>query len=543
MAKSSIHFAKASSGGTKHNDRTQFPEPDYLLPEKYRLENEVDFSAEEAEQKIKDLYATTKENYEKIKGQRLQATSYRWEAVINLNKNHTLEDVQRLTKAIEKETGFTSVQIAIHRDEGHIENDTPIYNLHAHITFFTLDKDTGEQLYRKAIKASDRRKIENEILEQNPSISKGEPKSRERKAFNKLVDEAIKEKGLKVFDKERLSKLQDLTAEVLQMERGKKGSTAQRLEHKQLRAVKQAEQKQLAKVKDLTALNNKLREQLKQADLDRETKKAKFRELEQLNRELKQQIKNKDLTITELQEKLKAPQITDKKEIEIPKQPKLKRTKKEVVTKESLLKKETETQEFYTIESGQKLKESYKQIKNKLIEARETILKQKATIYTQKELIERLRANISDLEHKVRELENELKGYRGKDRQSKRRDVATARKSLKSAESELSSLISTERSEIEAEEIELSIMQLAGLEEPKPEQGKPIEPELLEKYPELFIYRTMENLKEQVPELWQETQNPHFKNMYEIKRASILSKNESENTQENSYDNDDFPAL
>jgi len=181
MAKASINFAKASSGGLKHNDRTEAKEPEYLLPAEYRLQNEVDRSAGEASKMISDLYQEARENYRQKFGQKLQAKSYTWEAVVNLNKEHTLEDVQRLVKEIEKETGFTGVQIAIHRDEGRVERGTPIYNLHAHITFFTLDRQTGEQLYRKQ------------------------------------VTEKQKERGIQPMNRERLSKLQDLTAQVLKM--------------------------------------------------------------------------------------------------------------------------------------------------------------------------------------------------------------------------------------------------------------------------------------------------------------------------------------
>lgn len=164
MAKASIHLAKAAKGGLKHNDRSESREPDYLLPAEFRLQNEVDRSATEAEQMIKDLYQEAKENYAKERGQKLQAKSYVWEAVVNLNKEHTLDDVQRLAKAIEKETGFTSVQVAIHRDEGHInERGVPQYNLHAHLTFFTLDRQTGKQLMRRDITPSQRKELESEI--------------------------------------------------------------------------------------------------------------------------------------------------------------------------------------------------------------------------------------------------------------------------------------------------------------------------------------------------------------------------------------------
>jgi hypothetical protein len=262
MAKASINFAKASPGGLKHNDRTEEKEPEYLLPVEHRLKNEVDRSAVEAAKMISELYQEARENYRQKFGQKLQAKSYVWEAVVNLNKEHTLEDVQRLTKAIEKETGFTGVQIAIHRDEGHInERGVPQHNLHAHITFFTLDRQTGEQLYRKQ------------------------------------VTQKQKERGIQPMNRERLSKLQDLTAQVLKMERGKRGSKAVRLDHK---AYKEVKRQELAKVKDLTAEIKELRAELKANGANRED----YARLEAENKRLKEQIKAKDLTIEDLKQEI-----------------------------------------------------------------------------------------------------------------------------------------------------------------------------------------------------------------------------------------------
>ena len=289
MAKASIHLARAAKGGLKHNDRSEDREPDYLLPAEYRLQNEVDRSATEAEQLLKELYAEAKENYAKERGQKLQAKSYTWEAVVNLNKEHTLEDVQRLVKEIEKETGFTGVQIAIHRDEGHInERGVPQYNLHAHITFFTLDRQTGKQLMRRDITPSQRRELEQEIKDKYPDIGEKSLKAEVKK---------LKQERYKLFDRARLSKLQDLTAEVLGMERGKQGSKAIRMEHKQ---YKEAKRQELAKVKDLKQEIADLRQELKANGANRED----YARLEAENKQLKEKIKAKDLTIEELKEQI-----------------------------------------------------------------------------------------------------------------------------------------------------------------------------------------------------------------------------------------------
>ena len=256
MAKASINFQKYIKGGVFHNDRSK--SPDYLLPVEYRLQNEVDRSAVDAQKLIADLYQEAKKNYRQKFGQKLQAKTYIWEAVVNLNKEHRLADVQRLVKEIEKETGFTSVQIAIHRDEGRIERGVPIRNFHAHITFFTLCRSSGEQLYRRQ------------------------------------VTNRQKERGLKPMNRSRLSKLQDLTAEVLGMERGKRGSTAKRLNHKQYK------QQAKANKADLKAGVRAIREKLKQAHANR----AQYAQLEARQKELLRMIEAQSLTIDHLRDEL-----------------------------------------------------------------------------------------------------------------------------------------------------------------------------------------------------------------------------------------------
>lgn len=289
MAKASIHLARAVKGCFKHNDRSTKKEPGYLLPKEYRLQNEVDRSAAAAEQLLKDLYSEAKENYANERGQKLQAKSYVWEAVVNLNKEHTLEDVQRLTKEIEKETGFTAVQIAIHRDEGYInERGIVQYNLHAHITFFTLDRQSGKQLMRRDITPSQRKKLEQEIKEMYPNIGEKSLKEEVKK---------LKQERYKLFDRARLSKLQDLTANVLNMQRGKKGSKAVRLEHKQYREAKKQE---LAKIKDINEENRRIREILKELQAKREH----YAFLEQKIAQLREEARAKELTIEELKKQL-----------------------------------------------------------------------------------------------------------------------------------------------------------------------------------------------------------------------------------------------
>lgn len=293
MAISSINFAKSSGGSFAHNDRTI--SPDYLLPVEHCLENECDRSAVEAQKMLEDLFENAKENYSKTYGQKFQTKfeNAHWEAVINLNKEHTIKDVERLVREIEKETGFTAVQISIHRDEGRLNEKTghPIYNLHAHVNFSTLDKETGRQLYRRSISNSEREKIRKE---------------------NGIPDgEKIPKHLTAVMDKAKLSKLQDITARELGMERGERGSTKVRLGHKQYRATEQEKEKLLEKIEELQKENAELKynfrdmqKQITALDAPTEDKK----ELHRLNTEInKMKIEGttKDLKISELEAKMR----------------------------------------------------------------------------------------------------------------------------------------------------------------------------------------------------------------------------------------------
>ena len=256
MAKSSINILK-NCAGFSHNDRSEKKQPEYFLPVEFRKENEFDRNGIEA-QKLLDTYIKeAKENYKKETGQKFQGRVLNFEAVVNLNQNHTMEDLKKLNENIEKEFKFRAVQTAIHRDEGHIKDGRPIYNYHAHIVFCNLDKN-GKTL-------------------------------------------------LKNMTKSDLSKLQDLVSDNLQMERGKpaKETGAKHKHHTVYRAEKEKEhlenenkslKMELVKAKELQELNKELREELKQAAATRED----YAKLEALNKDLKEKIKSKELTNEQL---------------------------------------------------------------------------------------------------------------------------------------------------------------------------------------------------------------------------------------------------
>ena len=131
-----------------HNSREGFV-PETSRPELSK-KNKCSCSALAALQKIKDSDAKADEAYAKTHGGRkspVKEANKCWEAVINLNSRHDMKDVKKLVKKLEKITGYKAAQIALHKDEGHINGDGDfVRNIHAHVIFYARDIKTGLSL-------------------------------------------------------------------------------------------------------------------------------------------------------------------------------------------------------------------------------------------------------------------------------------------------------------------------------------------------------------------------------------------------------------
>lgn len=118
--------------------------PEEVVPELSYL-NEYTSSWKEALDLEREYLTMAQINYQKRVGQRMQSTKTFIELVVNLNKDHTMEDVKKVVKMMEKLYGIKMTFAAIHRDEGYYDKETGdfIANVHAHIRFCTLDLETG----------------------------------------------------------------------------------------------------------------------------------------------------------------------------------------------------------------------------------------------------------------------------------------------------------------------------------------------------------------------------------------------------------------
>ena len=167
--KSSFHYGKGNLGFCAHNDRSK-PTANSIFSTK---NNEYSCSAKEAieiyrQELQKRTLAYTMRRNKKLHKNTITHLS----AIINLDERHTLQDVQKFADYLEEILGTKVFQIAVHKDEGYVDEETgeKHINYHAHIEFLGLDEQ-GNSVRRK-------------------------------------------------LDKSMLSHLQDKVAEILQMERG-----------------------------------------------------------------------------------------------------------------------------------------------------------------------------------------------------------------------------------------------------------------------------------------------------------------------------------
>ncbi len=207
MAKSSINFQKATPRSTDHNFRKD--KPDYLLPKELQKENEF-LKHKKSELEIFEYELSIA----KRKGGRIpKFDNSRWEAVLNLNVEHNMEDVKKVAEHIQKKFNITCSGIAIHRDEGYIDNNgKPHYNYHAHLNFVTYKN--SRQNWRH---------------------------------------EHIRPKHLRA--------LQTKVADILSMDRGEYGSQAVRLDHRQQRSASKAKATLKAVKAEVAELRKELQEE------------------------------------------------------------------------------------------------------------------------------------------------------------------------------------------------------------------------------------------------------------------------------------------
>ncbi len=255
------HFKPTNKIQAEHNDRTL--SPNYLIPEEFRGQNEVNRHSKQAMILKNQIIENAHQTYLMTFKQKSQAKSYQWSLVVNTKETTTMSDLEKLAEHFEIKYGFQCYQIAVHRDEGYMdENNQPHINHHAHMEFITLDKNTGKNRQRE-IRSNQLRQIQTEI------------------------------------------------AQILGMERGtdKRVSGTERIEPRKYAQMKNKERKELqAKDKELNTLKQErtnLKDKIQAKDkeineLQERPTTEQYSQLEQANSEQAQTIKDKDKEIATL---------------------------------------------------------------------------------------------------------------------------------------------------------------------------------------------------------------------------------------------------
>lgn len=233
MTISSIHFQKAEvEFAEKHNFRTEKKEPEYLLDKQYRKTNEY-LKLNDPKELYQEQLKLRNQNH--ARGFAPHLKDVYWEAVVNLDEKHNLDDVKKVADFIQQKYHLQPCSIALHHDEGYTDKDGTVkYNHHAHLCFLTMDK--GISTMRK-IRSKELRQMQTEVA-QLLGLERGKENSKATRLDHKQYREKAKELAQKDFvmnvvQDAYASTLKKKEAELLTLKEQKKIVEAERKKYKE----------------------------------------------------------------------------------------------------------------------------------------------------------------------------------------------------------------------------------------------------------------------------------------------------------------------
>ena len=164
--KTSINFKVAKSDSEIHNFRKK--SFDYIRKD---LTHKNEYWME---QKIADRLLKIESYCKEKSGRKLQKNAMPIrEAVVVIKDNTTMQDLHNLSKRLEEELKIRIFQIAIHKDEGHYDKDTNEWkpNYHAHLVADWQDLETGKTLKHQSFHYSKMQDLAAECLEMERGVS------------------------------------------------------------------------------------------------------------------------------------------------------------------------------------------------------------------------------------------------------------------------------------------------------------------------------------------------------------------------------------
>ena len=164
--KTSINFKAVKSDSEIHNFRKK--SFDYIRKD-LTPKNEY-----WQEQKIADRIQKIETYCKEKSGRKLQKNAMPVrEAVVVIKENTTMQDLHNLSKRLEEELKIKVFQIAFHKDEGHYDKETNEWkpNYHAHLVADWQDLETGKTLKHQSFHYSKMQDITAECLGMERGIS------------------------------------------------------------------------------------------------------------------------------------------------------------------------------------------------------------------------------------------------------------------------------------------------------------------------------------------------------------------------------------
>ncbi|MEN5130919.1 hypothetical protein [Elizabethkingia anophelis] len=163
------------------------------------------------EQKIVDRIQKIEAYCKEKSGRKLQKNAMPVrEAVVVIKEDTTMLELQNLAKRLEEELKIRVFQIAIHKDEGHTDKDTKEWkpNYHAHLVADWQDLETGKTLKHQSFHYSKMQDLTAECLnmERGISGSKGRLEAIEFKIQQKEEDLKVLEERFNTMKSEISSK-------------------------------------------------------------------------------------------------------------------------------------------------------------------------------------------------------------------------------------------------------------------------------------------------------------------------------------------------
>lgn len=332
MRKSSIHFEhnkEVKVGYFYHNSREKFTANSIFSTQN----NYCNVDGKTAMENFFNELKKRSFEYTKKTGKKLHKNTIRHiSAIVNLDEHHTKEDIKKVADYLEELLDTKVIQISLHKDEGHIDEETQksVVNYHAHLELVGLDSK-GNSIRRKI----DRKmliKIQDDIskilnMQRGKNYTK-ECKKRPKRLNTYEYKEYAKRKTkeLKPVLKEnkqlKLSKKQ-LEKEISELRKRMIEYNKKLQEENKEKEFTQEDYKYLSKLKKATKTDNlkevyeklenytkEVNERIKQLQEENLKLKQENQELKTANNSLEKRIDELISKLTKLENQLK--ELTDK---------------------------------------------------------------------------------------------------------------------------------------------------------------------------------------------------------------------------------------